>query len=61
MKNTLTIIVVTLLVLLFASCDGKRNGGYHLKCIDGVEYLTNVYALAPHFKPDGSLFTCDKG
>ena len=31
-------------------------------CIDGVEYLHNdggnTSVMVPHFKPDGSLYTC---
>lgn len=66
MKNTLTIIIVSMLVLLFVSCadkqtDFRKKTGYDIKCIDGVEYLMGFRSFAPHFKPDGSLFTCDEG
>lgn len=31
-------------------------------CIDGVEYVAlpvkDSWAIAPHYKPDGSLYTC---
>jgi hypothetical protein len=31
-------------------------------CIDGVEYiaipLKSSWAMAPHYKPDGTLYTC---
>ncbi|HEX4739091.1 MAG TPA: hypothetical protein VH331_16180 [Allosphingosinicella sp.] len=33
-----------------------------LVCIDGVEYVAipikDSWAIAPHYKPDGTLFTC---
>jgi hypothetical protein len=33
-----------------------------LVCIDGVEYIVlpikDGWAIAPHYKPDGTLFTC---
>lgn len=35
---------------------------YTILCIDGVEYLHNNAGsgsvMVPHFKPDGSLYTC---
>lgn len=54
--------------LLLAGCTSFHDQAVaslqlrQLVCIDGVEYVAipikDSWAIAPHYKPDGSLFTC---
>ena len=52
-------------ILVLSGCEqsvGTTSSGgitYDRVCIDKVEYLRAVYRIAPHFKPDGSLYTCN--
>lgn len=36
---------------------------FDIKCVDGVEYLINYIGyygvMSGHFKPDGTLYTCE--
>jgi hypothetical protein len=56
-------------LLLLAGCAVDQHAAAvwstqmrQLVCIDGVEYVAipikDSWALAPHYKPDGTLFTC---
>lgn len=36
-----------------------QHNGYKLICIDGIEYVRVSQAMSGHFKPDGSLHTCE--
>lgn len=70
MNNKLALLLLITSVFL-AGCkeyqtEGKAYSGemgFDVICIDNVEYLIaergNRVFLLPHFKPDGSLYTCD--
>lgn len=62
-KNKTKMLVITLSLLLGATaCSDQPDGefwGMKERCIKGVIYYSYGYRLAPAFKPDGSLFTCD--
>lgn len=56
---------LAVLVILLAGCspnqdsvEGSGSSKYWIDCIDGVEYLRRMRTMAPHFKPDGTLYTC---
>lgn len=68
MRRICIILTVVGLVLLLSACSPQKalNEADRL-CRDGVEYLsyekmssngTLSYSIVPHFKPDGSLYTC---
>lgn len=60
-------LFLTLLILI-ASCEDDK--GYKTapawgsvvneKCVKGVIYYNAYNRMAPAFKPDGTLYTCDK-
>jgi hypothetical protein len=64
-------LTIALLVLILFGCGEADkvgtafSGNYKFEriCIDGVEYLHYNWGyqsgLSPHFKPDGSLYTCN--
>jgi hypothetical protein len=59
------LVVVTVLALSGCAPPGYSvdSGGMLVRCVDGVEYLVGGTgpheSLTPHYKPDGSLFTCN--
>lgn len=60
------LIAAVILGSLLVGCDsgsvGTAKSGsttYTRVCVDSVEYLTNGYRMSPHYKPDGSLYTCN--
>jgi len=63
----LRLLVVCMLSLIGLGCGEplypeKIVSGvfsYKLICIDNVEYISGFRNLAPHFKSDGSLYTCE--
>lgn len=63
LKNKTKMLVITLSLLLgVAACSDQPDGkswGMKERCISGVIYYYDADKLAPAFKPDGSLFTCD--
>lgn len=64
-------LVIAALALGVTACDGVQedvtNSDY--VCKDGVEYFVYSkysgngysYSVVPHYKPDGSLYTCTVG
>lgn len=30
-----------------------------IKCVRGVEYYTTIHGIAPAYKPDGTLYSCE--
>ena len=67
LKDIFTIIIILAAIifsiLLMFSISNSPQAEYETVCIDGVEYINhkNYHGLVPHFKPDGSLFVCEKG
>jgi len=59
---TIIIILATIIfsILLMFTIPIHTQVKYETVCIDGVEYI-KYQGLVPHFKPDGSLFVCEKG
>jgi hypothetical protein len=54
------VCLTTLLCLCVAGCNLDYNEN-DTTCIRGVEYYRTGHQLAPAFKPDGTLYTCEKG
>ena len=61
----MVIVVLALTGCMKYDSNGTTNSGeaeFKRVCIDGVEYLSRRAGysgyMAPHFKPDGSLYTC---
>lgn len=57
-----SILSVLLCVLFLSGCTAKPDGSeirVREKCVKGVVYYVTGYKLAPAFKSDGTLFTCD--
>ena len=49
-------IILLSMIFLFGCSPSPQSGMTHnIVCIDGVEYISAMY---PHFKPDGTLYTC---
>ncbi len=75
--SKLFVLTISLLLLLgcspeFETAAPAKSGSenFDVVCIDGVEYIffakdTSSFGslgwLAPHFKPDGSLYICKMG
>lgn len=38
---------------------GTHYKKYEILCADGVEYIRTHSGIAGHYKPDGSLYTCE--
>ena len=62
MKASL-ILVVTLSLFIQGCGDIDVSKNWRTTCVDEVEYITYTSGggsgyMAPHFKPDGSLYTC---
>jgi hypothetical protein len=69
MKSKVFFLAFIAIILL--SCGGddmtevETIGGfqgrtkYQISCIDGVEYIRTIDGITGHFKPDGSLYTCE--
>lgn len=53
-------LIVSLAILLFSCAPRSPDTGLKVACIDGVEYIINGWQLAPHFRPDGSLYLCNE-
>lgn len=59
MKKLLAIIAG---VVVLSGCTDPNTGiraTESIRCIKGVEYYASGYRLAPAFKPDGTLYTCE--
>ncbi len=55
-------LIVAFIALLCVGCERQSDGKSYStrdECIRGVVYYESGYKLAPAFKPDGSLYTCD--
>lgn len=61
-------LIIILLVIVLVGCG--KNGEYTNgnipplsirteKCFNGVVYYNTGQGIAPAFKPDGSLYTCE--
>ena len=67
MKFTLTILIACTITACGIPSEARttdsNSNEYELLCIDGVEYLKDSTGdrgfMAPHFSPDGSLYTCN--
>jgi hypothetical protein len=67
MKRLFLLAMVTA-PLLLGGCIGPHEMAVltaqqrQIVCIDGVEYIAvpvkDSWTMAPHYKPDGTLFTC---
>ena len=61
--KTATLLAICLIFLLVLSgCEPSPDGkpwSVNERCIKGVVYYVNGYKLAPAFKQDGSLYTCE--
>lgn len=69
MVRSLIIFIVSVFI---SACGGDEyhpedrkveDTGFKVVCVDGVQYLTysslHQYGVVGHFKPDGSLYTCE--
>lgn len=57
-------LLVLLGMFMLTACSPQADGkpwAVKEQCIKGVVYYTTGYQLAPAFKPDGTLITCDMG
>lgn len=65
-------IIITVIVMMVLTSCGESDyrevntinsfnqaEGYKFICIDGIEYVKVYSAMSGHFKPDGSLHTCE--
>lgn len=59
-------LIVLIIMTLIVGCGGqgeytkfKGSGIFAEKCINGVVYYFQGHGMAPAFKPDGSLYTCN--
>lgn len=66
------LLLSSLVAMLLGGCTAIDQANHHsavlaasvrqMICIDGVEYIAipvkDSWAMAPHYKPDGSLYTC---
>lgn len=57
--NKLIAIACTVVVLGGCSKPDGRPAFVEEICIKGVVYYSSGYQLAPAFKPDGTLYTCE--
>lgn len=62
------LIAIAALVMVLSGCSEPNTtrasySGFNRICVDNVEYLMRYQGyngyMAPHFKPDGSLYTCN--
>jgi hypothetical protein len=63
-----SLVCVSAAAMLLGGCldlqqqADKTAAQRQIVCIDGVEYiaipLKESWAMAPHYKPDGTLYTC---
>ncbi len=63
MKTLITAVALALLVgcgPVPRDSEGRRSVNvYGEICLNGVVYYTGTYSLAPKFKPDSTIETCE--
>ena len=56
------ILLIGIIASFITSCETRTRDKQiedEMYCIDGVEYINIWRKMAPHFKPDGTLYTCE--